>query len=114
MEKRIIAAILACLMIWSLTGCQLGSNPLKDAETAINAIGTVNLGSLEIIEYAESLVNAINVPERVKITNKNTLDRARTEYNRLEGLAKEAEAAAAAIGTVTLNSGEAIEKAKAA
>ena len=114
MEKRIIAAILACLMIWSLTGCQLGSNPLKDAETAINAIGTVNLGSLEIIEYAESLVNAINVPERVKITNKNTLDRARTEYNRLDGLAKEAEAAAAAIGTVTLNSGEAIEKAKAA
>lgn len=113
MKKRIVAAILACLLLLSMTGCQT-TDPLKVAEEAINAVGTVNLGSLEIIEYAESLVNAISVPERVKITNKNTLDRARTEYNRLDGLAKEAEAAAAAIGTVTLSSGEAIEKAKEA
>lgn len=112
MEKRIIAAILACLTLLSLTGCQTAQNPIRQAEEAINAIGTVNLGSLEIIEYAESLVNTFSVPDRVKITNKNTLDRARAEYNRQDSLVKEAESAAAAIGTVTLCSGDAIEKAK--
>lgn len=110
MKRRILVILQICLLLLMLTACQ----PEKDAIQAINSIGTVSLGSLEIIEYAESLYNALPVQERVKVTNKNTLDRARAEYNRQDAVVTEADRMVSAIGEVTLNSGKAIEAAREA
>ena len=106
--------LLCCLLLLTLAGCQPKKSAVDSAVEAINSIGTVNLGSQEIIEYSESMYNALSVPDRVKVSNKNTLDRARAEYNRLEGMLKEAESAIDAIGTVTLTSGDDIEAAREA
>lgn len=110
MKRKILVILQICVLLLTLTACQ----PEKKAVEAINAIGNVTLGSLEIIEYAESLYNALDVPDRVKVTNKNTLDRARTEYNRQDAVVKEAEQLVSAIGEVTLTSGKTIEKAREA
>ena len=114
MKKRGLSVLFCCLLLLSLAACQPKKSAVDEAVEAINAIGTVNLGSLEIIEYSEAMYNALSVPERVKVTNKNTLDRARAEYNRLEGMLKDAESAIDAIGTVTLVSGDDIEEAREA
>lgn len=110
MKKRILSLVQICVLLFALTAC----TPEKKVEEAINSIGTVNLGSLEILEYAESLYNALEVPQKTKVTNKNTLDRARSEYNRQDAVVTEAEKAVAAIGEVTLSSEEVIEKAREA
>lgn len=114
MKKRILAAILILLMLPSLVGCQLGKNPVREAEQAIDAIGTVNLSSGEILDYCDTLVNAMEVPERMKISNKSLLDQARAEYDRQQKLAANATEAINAIGTVTVTSGDAITAARAA
>ena len=110
MKRQILIIAQICMLLLTLTACQ----PQKKAVDAINSIGTVSLSSLEIIEYAESLYNALDVPNRVKVSNKNTLDRARAEYNRQDAIVKEAEQLIADIGEVTLSSGSVIEKAREA
>lgn len=110
MKRRILIILQICILLLTLTACQ----PEKEAVDAINSIGTVTLGSLEIIEYAESLYNALPVQDRVKVTNKNTLDRARTEYNRQDSVVTEANKLVSDIGEVTLSSGKTIEAAREA
>ena len=110
MKKKFLIILQICVLLLTLTGCQ----PEKKVVEAINGIGTVSLGSLEMIEYAEALYNALDVADKVKVTNKNTLDRARTEYDRQDAVVTEAIEKVANIGEVTLSSGKTIKAAREA
>lgn len=110
MKKKITALLLLCALLMTLTGCA----PEKKVEETINAIGKVHLGSQEMIEYAESLYFQLDVSKKVKVTNKSTLDRARSEFDRQVALADTAQEAIDAIGKVTLGSGAAVEEAREA
>lgn len=74
--------------------------------TAINAIGTVGLGSRSKIEVAESAYNALSTTLQNKVTNYSTLRDARAVYNVMVLIDS--------IGTVTASSRSAIETAKSA
>ena len=108
MKKKFLIILQICVLLLTLTGCQ----PEKKVVEAINGIGNVSLGSLEMIEYAEALYNALDISDKVKVTNKNTLDRARTEYNRQDAVVAEAIEQVANIGEVTLGSAKTIQAAR--
>lgn len=111
MKKRILAFVLALSMLLSLAGC---SGKTDEVEAAIAAIGTVTLESLDEIETAEALYNALSAQQQGKVANGVELLAARKEYDRLAAAVENAAAAIQAIGEVTLNSGDAIADARAA
>lgn len=87
----------------------------------INAIGTVTLESKRLIEAAEAAYASLTPSQQKLVINYQVLVDARAEYNRLLALAEGNKAAAdaviekiGAIGTVTLESGNAISEARAA
>ena len=88
----------------------------------ITAIGTVTLNSKSAIEAAEAAYDALTDAQKDLVTNYATLTAARADYDRLVAEKEAADKAAAdaviakiaAIGTVTLDSKEAIEDAEAA
>ncbi len=90
----------------------------------IDAIGTVTLNSKEAIEAARAAYDALTAEQKELVENYETLTEAEAELKELQDAAGQAEldqAAAkavddkiAAIGTVTLESEEAIEAARAA
>ena len=110
MKKKFLIILQICILLLTLTGCQ----PEKKVVEAINGIGTVSLGSLEMIEYAEALYNALDIADKVKVTNKNTLDRARKEYNRQDAIVADAIAQVDNIGEVTLSSAKTVKEAREA
>lgn len=111
MKRRILALVLVLATLLSLTGC---SGNTKEVEEAIAAIGTVTLESLDEIEAAEALYNALSAQQQGKVSNGVELLAARKEYNRLVDAVDNAVNAIQAIGEVTLSSGDAIAKARAA
>lgn len=108
MKKKLFIILQIFILLLTLTGCQ----PEKKVVDAINGIGNVSLGSLEMIEYAEALYNALNIEDKVKVTNKNTLDRARAEYNRQEAIVTDAIEQISNIGEVTIGSEKIIKAAR--
>ena len=109
-------AILAALL---LTLCACGK--VRQAEEAIDAIGNVTAESGAQIEAAEAAVEALNDKQRDKLPNLTVLEEAQTEYETVleeqavtEACVQEAENAIDAIGSVTLDSGDAIRAARAA
>ncbi len=95
-----------------------------DVEAKINAIGTVTLNSKETIEAARAAYEALTEAQKALVYNYETLTAAEAKLAELEAQAAvdAANKAAAeaviekidAIGTVTLDSKEAIEEARAA
>ena len=116
MKRTVALAILAALL---LTLCACGK--VRQAEEAIDAIGNVTAESGAQIEAAEAAVEALNDKQRDKLPNLTVLEEAQTEYETVleeqaetEACVQEAENAIDAIGSVTLDSGDAIRAARAA
>lgn len=114
MKRTVALAILAALL---LTLCACGK--VRQAEEAIDAIGNVTAESGAQIEAAEAAVEALNDKQRDKLPNLTVLEEAQTEYETVleeqaetEACVQEAENAIDAIGSVTLDSGDAIRAAR--
>lgn len=111
MKQKALALLLTGILLLSLTGC---SKPEDEVIKAIDAIGTVTMDSLELIEYAEDLYAQLETSEKVNVTNKTVLSKARTEYNRQKKLIETASDAIDAIGTITISSDAAVAAAREA
>lgn len=126
--KRIVALMLALLLLAGLTACGK-SEAAQAADDLIAAIGTVTLDSGDKIVAAEQAVNALTEEDAKQIENSAVLTEARNTYDALiaQKEAEEAEAARIAalkadaakvdsaiksIGSVTLNSQRAIKSAR--
>ena len=113
MKRTVALAILAALL---LTLCACGK--VRQADDAIGNV-TAEIGAQ--IEAAEAAVEALNDKQRDKLPNLTVLEEAQTEYETVleeqaetEACVQEAENAIDAIGSVTLDSGDAIRAARAA
>lgn len=83
---------------------------VKDAETAIDAIGDVTLDSLDAIRAARAAYDAVDPEAQEQVANRETLSAAEQTF---DALAIQATTdAIRAIGDVTLDSGEAIRAAR--
>lgn len=111
MKRIFLVTVLILSLMLSLTGC---SKPEDEVIKAIDAIGEVTLDSLELIEYAEDLYSQLETGDKVNVTNRSALTKARTEYNRQKKLLEDASDAIDAIGTVTYTSGDKVEAARQA
>lgn len=112
-EKRYFALILAAILCICFSACGK-SQAAIDADNLISAIGTVDLNSGPAIEAAEKAVAALEDKDLEQIEYKQILAGARATYDELVKQAQIAkvEDAISAIGTVTLDSGNAIEAAR--
>ncbi len=113
--KKYIALLLALVMCLSFCACGK-SEEAQAADDKIAAIGTVTLDSGAAIDAANAAVDALEEKDKAALDNLNALTDAVKTYSELV-IADEAakvDEVIAAIGTVTLDSGEAIEAAKAA
>ena len=99
-----LAGLLTALL---LTGC---ASPVKEAQAAIDAIGTVTLDSEDAIAAAEAQWDALTEEQRSQVENADLLEAARESYTRIRGTCD----AIDAIGTVTAESGDAIDAARRA
>lgn len=106
MKKSAILCMLLALLLL-LSACQ--SKEAKEAEALIEAIGTVTLDSGDAIQAAEQAVANMQSGPLKEVQNLETLNEARSTYNVLA-----AEDAISHIGTVTLDSYEAISAAEEA
>ncbi|MBQ3193246.1 MAG: hypothetical protein IJB59_06735 [Oscillospiraceae bacterium] len=108
--KKKMAGLLAVAAVAALVLAVPLLNKVSRAERAIDKIGLVSYGedSRKAIEKAETLCGGMDKDDREKVENYEILLEARAEYNRLE-----TEDAISQIGTVNLESGEAIERAEA-
>lgn len=104
-----IALILAVVLV-----CAAVLNPVTKTEKAIDAIGEVTIDSEASIVAAEELYNDLTAEQQGKVENALTLTEARIDYDYLVNSIQKAADAIDAIGTVTLDSGEQIKKARAA
>ena len=114
MKKRTLSlAALILALCLALTGCGQ-SEEAKAADELIAAIGEVTLESEAQIIEAEEAVAALSEEDRNSLKNDQTLTDARAAYEALvvDQAASEVEEAISAIGTVTLESGEAIQNAR--
>lgn len=108
--KRVCCLVLCIALCFSLCACK--SEAVKAAEAAISAIGTVTLESKEKITAAEELYNALPSDEQGQVGNYDVLEAALETWDDLA--VKNVESLIGAIGTVTLESGEKVEAARAA
>lgn len=111
MKRKICTLLLLFVLLLSLTAC---SKPEDEVIKAIDAIGTVTMDSLELIEYAEDLYAQLETADKVNVTNKTDLSKARAEYNRQKKLIEAASDAIDAIGTITMSSDAAVTAAREA
>ena len=117
--KRFTAAMLAIAMLLALAGCGK-SEAAKAVDDQIAAIGEITLDSESAITAAEEAVAALADEDREQLENTAALDEARAAYDELvhaaelDAAASEVEDAIAAIGSVTLESGDAVKAARSA
>lgn len=109
--KKIMALLLSLAMFISLSACGK-SEQVQAVDDMIAAIGVVSLSSEGKIKEAETAVAALTEKEQKQLDQTAVLQEARNSYNAL--LVKEVDDAIAAIGGVTLESGDAINAAWAA
>lgn len=106
--KGIVAIVAAVLAIVALLVIVPMFSAVSQTEKAIDQIGTVTLESGEQIEAAEQRYEELESDKKSRVENYSTLVAARSEYDRLV-----AEDAISQIGTVTMESEEAILHAEA-
>lgn len=102
----IIIMVAAILVAAALAFSLIFSKP-NQAERMIKAIGTVTLDSAEEIENVEQFFAELTDKQRDKVENSDVLAEARAEYDRLV-----TQQAIDQIGTVTMESGDAIDHAE--
>lgn len=108
----IVAAVVAVVAV-VIGMVAMGGKAVDKVEEAISAIGTVTLESRDEIQAAEDLYEDLSAGNQEKVENRDTLFAARTEYDRQAAAVSEVEEAISAIGTpVSLNSGDAVKKAR--
>ena len=90
--------------------------PAQKVDALIDSIGTVSLDSGDAIEAARNAYEALDQKVAARVKKLNTLEEAEKELHKVtvEHAALEIDHLIEAIGTVTLESGDAIEAAKAA
>lgn len=90
--------------------------PAQKVDAMIDAIGTVTLDSGDAIKAAKAAYEALDQEVAARVRKLNTLEEAEKELHRVtvEHAANEIDSLIEAIGTVTLESGDAIEAAKTA
>lgn len=107
MKKRIVLVLLLCSMFLLTFYIEV----IK-AEFAIWQIGSVSMDSLEKIENAERLYDALTENRRDKVDNNYQLYSARVEYDRMVIRIQEGINVIASIGEVTKDSADAIALAR--
>lgn len=112
--KKKICAIFLILIFITLSSCK--SEEVKTAERLIDAIGEVTLESEDAIIAAEEAVELLTEDNRKNVDNISRLDSARNEYEQLvlQNQVAKIEEVISAIGTITLDSANAIEQAQEA
>ena len=112
--RRCLVLLMALAMALALTACAK-SEAAQAVDDQIAAIGEVTLESESAIAAAEEAVEALAEEDRKQLDNEDDLKEARAAYETLvlEDQAAGVEEAIAAIGTVTVDSGEAVETARA-
>lgn len=114
-KKKVIAIVAALVLILAAAGYYLLElAPISKAEAAIEAIGEVTMDSEPAIEAAEALYAGLKESQQPKVENIQTLLDARNSFDTWEKAIDDAHAAIDAIGTVTLDSSNAIKKARSA
>ena len=108
--KRLLTVILALALILSLTACGK-SKEAQAVDDQIAAIGTVSLDSEAAIKAAEAALKALEPKAAEQVENVAVLEAARAELNILTTAAK-VEEAIKALGTVTLDSENAVAEAR--
>ena len=113
--KKALAICLVLITLVSLAACGK-SEAAKAADELILAIGTVTLDSEAAIVAAEDAVKALSPEDLEQVENIAVLESARATYDDLvlSDKAAKVDAVIDAIGTVTLESGDAIAAARAA
>ena len=113
--KKLLALMLAAALAFSLVACGK-SEAAKTVDEQISAIGEVTLDSESQIATAERAVAALEEADKEQLDNLDDLTQARATYDALvlEAQANEVETVISAIGTVTLDSGDAIDTAEKA
>ncbi len=106
--KRLLSLTLMMVMVFSLSACGK-SDAAQNVDDQISAIGEVTLDSESKITEAESALAALSQEDRDQVDGAGELAEARTAYDALV-----VEETINAIGTVTLDSGDAISAARAA
>ena len=112
--RRCFVLLLVLAMALTLTACSK-SEAAQAVDDQIAAIGEVTLESESAIAAAEEAVEALAEEDRKQLDNEDDLKEARAAYETLvlEDQAAGVEEAIDAIGTVTVDSGEAVEAARA-
>lgn len=112
--RRCFVLLLVLAMALTLTACSK-SEAAQAVDDQIVAIGEVTLESESAIAAAEEAVAALAEEDRKQLDNEDDLKEARAAYETLvlEDQAAGVEEAIDAIGTVTVDSGEAVEAARA-
>lgn len=113
----IVGVIIAIILINSISNAFKKSDEAKAADALIEQIGIVSLeGGDSKIAAAEKAVDALISEHREELDNLDKLEAARATYDKLvlDSKVKAVEDAINAIGAVTLESGDAIEKAREA
>ncbi len=113
--KRVLIAILAVIMVLTFAACGK-SEEAKAADSLITAIGTVTLDSKAAIDAAEKAVALLTAEDKASLENLAVLDQAKLDYENLVNLqaAQKIDKIITDIGTVTLESADAIAAARAA
>lgn len=114
-RNRTSYLVLTLLLLFLLTACAQ-SEAAKAVDQQITDIGEVSLDSKDAISTAESAVAALPEEDRKQLKNEEKLKEARTTYDGLvkQDAADKVSEAIAAIGEVSLDSKEAIAKAREA
>ncbi len=107
-----VALIAVVVLIFALMSPAF--NKVAKVEESISAIGKVTMQSQEAIETAEQLYEELSDSQKEDVENYDVLTAARKEYDRLDKKVKDATEAIDAIGEVTLESGDKIQKARKA
>lgn len=77
--KKVLAAILAFVLIFGLAGCGKSEN-VKRTEELITAIGTVSINSGETIIEAEKAYNSLTEKEKTEVSNAAVLNSDKAEF----------------------------------
>lgn len=112
----IVAAVVAVIVISVVISFRRENQRVQrvqNVEAAIMQIGKVSLDSLQEIEYAETLLEALPEEDRVRVSNVDVLTESRAQYDKVKNLADEtADAINSLPETVTLEDGERIKAAR--
>lgn len=111
--KKLMAFMLAAALALSLAACGGKSEAAKAVDQMISEIGEVTVNSGGHISAAEEAVAALDEKDRQQLENLDSLEKARETCDSLilESEADKIEEVISAIGTVTLDSGDAISAA---